>query len=146
MKQGKYNEAKNLFTEALDILAGVYGNLNEASVTILNNISVAYVNVSMEMFLVFTKLLIILKFQLEKYSEAKATLLKALEIAKGLNDAAQEGVIQANLGLVYLREGLLKEAEKFCKLAWKLGKSQKNSDAIEQAEYCLNEIKSSLRV
>lgn len=52
MKQGKYNEAKNLFTEALDILAGVYGNLNEASVTILNNISVAYVNVSMEMFLV----------------------------------------------------------------------------------------------
>lgn len=46
MKQGKYNEAKNLFTEALDILAGVYGNLNEASVTILNNISVAYVNVS----------------------------------------------------------------------------------------------------
>lgn len=143
MKQGKYNEAKNLFTEALDILAGVYGNLNEASVTILNNISVAYVNVSIAMFLVFTKLLIIL-FQLEKYSEAKDTLLKALEIAKGLNDAAQEGVIQANLGLVYLREGLLKEAEKFCKLAWKLGKSQRNADAIEQAEYCLNEIKSSL--
>lgn len=143
MKQGKYNEAKNLFTEALDILAGVYGNLNEASVTILNNISVAYVNVSIAMLLVFTKLLIIL-FQLEKYSEAKDTLLKALEIAKGLNDAAQEGVIQANLGLVYLREGLLKEAEKFCKLAWKLGKSQRNADAIEQAEYCLNEIKSSL--
>lgn len=143
MKQGKYNEAKNLFTEALDILAGVYGNLNEASVTILNNISVAYVNVCIAMCLVFTKLLIIL-FQLEKYSEAKDTLLKALEIAKGLNDAAQEGVIQANLGLVYLREGLLKEAEKFCKLAWKLGKSQRNADAIEQAEYCLNEIKSSL--
>lgn len=67
-----------------------------------------------------------------------------MEIAKELNDGDQEGVIQANLGLVYLREGLPKEAKKFCKVAWKLGKSQKNADAIEQAEYCLNEIKSSL--
>jgi len=45
IKQGKYEEAKNLFKEALDILLGVYGTLNDASVTILNNISVAYVNV-----------------------------------------------------------------------------------------------------
>ncbi|KAH8395709.1 hypothetical protein KR222_010266, partial [Zaprionus bogoriensis] len=125
MKQGKYDEAKNLFKEALEILIGVYGTLNDASVAILNNISVAYVN-------------------LEKYNEAKETLLHALSVAKELKDSTQEGVIQANLGLVYLREGLLKEAEKFCKLAWKLGKSQENADAIEQAEYCLNEIKSSL--
>ncbi|XP_032592607.1 tetratricopeptide repeat protein 19 homolog, mitochondrial isoform X2 [Drosophila grimshawi] len=125
MKQGKYTEAKNLFKEALEILVEVYGTLNDASVTILNNISVAYVN-------------------LENYTEAKETLLHALSIAKELKDATQEGVIQANLGLVYLREGLLKEAEKFCKLAWKLGKSHKNADAIEQAEYCLNEIKSSI--
>lgn len=144
MKQGKYAEAKNLFKEALEILVGVYGNLNEASVTILNNISVAYVNVSMHKFEVTTSLLIIQILQLENYVEAKETLLKALEIAKELNDAVQEGVIQANLGLVYLREGLPKEAEKFCKLAWKLGKSQKNAHAIEQAEYCLSEIKSSL--
>lgn len=144
MKQGKYAEAKNLFKEALDILVGVYGKLNEATVTILNNISVAYVNVSMYIFKVITSLLTIQKLQLEKYGEAKDTLLKALEIAKELNDGDQEGVIQANLGLVYLREGLPKEAEKFCKVAWKLGKSQKNADAIEQAEYCLNEIKSSL--
>jgi len=45
-----------------------------------------------------------------------------------------------------LREGLLKEAENFCKLAWKTGKRHENADAIEQAEYCLNEIKSSMKV
>lgn len=126
MKQGKYEEAKNLFKEALDILMGVYGTLNDASVTILNNISVAYVN-------------------LENYAEAKKTLLHALAVAKELKDDTQEGIIQANLGLVYLREGLLKEAENFCKLAWKTGKSHENADAIEQAEYCLNEIKSSMK-
>ncbi|KAL7740953.1 hypothetical protein ACLKA6_014105 [Drosophila palustris] len=126
MKQGKYDEAKNLFKEALDILVSVYGTLNDASVTILNNISVAYVN-------------------LENYAEAKETLLHALAVAKELKDATQEGIIQANLGLVYLREGLLKEAENFCKLAWKTGRSHENADAIEQAEYCLNEIKSSMK-
>ncbi|TDG43895.1 hypothetical protein AWZ03_009701 [Drosophila navojoa] len=126
MKQGKYEEARNLFTEALNILVDVYGYLNDASVTILNNISVAYVN-------------------LEKYAEAKETLLRALNIAKELKDTAQEGVIQANLGLVYLREGLLAEAEDFCKLAWKIGKSNSNADALEQAEYCLNEIKSYMK-
>ncbi|XP_023170280.1 tetratricopeptide repeat protein 19 homolog, mitochondrial isoform X1 [Drosophila hydei] len=127
MKQGKYEEAKNLFKEALDILIDVYGTLNDASVTILNNISVAYVN-------------------LEKYAEAKETLLRALQIAKELKDSAQEGVIQANLGLVYLREGLLSEAEKLCKLAWNIGQRNSNADAIEQAEYCLNEIKSTTKV
>jgi len=45
MKQGKYLEAKNLFKEAFDTLIDVYGAVNDASVTILNNISVAYVNV-----------------------------------------------------------------------------------------------------
>ncbi|ALC39672.1 Ttc19 [Drosophila busckii] len=125
MKQGKYAEAKNLFKEALEILVDIYGTVNDASVTILNNISVAYVN-------------------LENYAEAKETLLNALIIAKELKDVTQEGILQANLGLVYLREGLLKEAEKFCKLAWKIGKKENNGDAIEQAEYCLNEIKSSL--
>ncbi|EDW63694.1 tetratricopeptide repeat protein 19 homolog, mitochondrial isoform X1 [Drosophila virilis] len=125
MKQGKYAEAKNMFKEALAALVEVYGSLNDASVTILNNISVAYVN-------------------LENYAEAKETLLQALAIAKELKDATQEGVLQANLGLVYLREGLLAEAEKFCRLAWKIGKSQKNADAIEQAEYCLDEIKATI--
>ncbi|SPP86213.1 tetratricopeptide repeat protein 19 homolog, mitochondrial isoform X1 [Drosophila guanche] len=125
MKQGKYTEAKNLFKEAFDTLCEVYGAVNDASVTILNNISVAYVN-------------------LENYAEAKATLQQAMALAKELNDVSQEGVLMANLGLVYLREGLMEQAEKSCKLAWKMGQQHKNPDAIEQAEYCLNEIKATI--
>ncbi|XP_016945390.3 tetratricopeptide repeat protein 19 homolog, mitochondrial isoform X1 [Drosophila suzukii] len=125
MKQGKYLEAKNLFKEAFDTLIDVYGAVNDASVTILNNISVAYVN-------------------LEKYPEARETLEQAMELAKELKDATQEGILQANLGLVYLREGLMSQAENACRLAWKLGKQHQNPDAVEQAEYCLNEIKTTL--
>lgn len=50
MKQGNYSEARKLFKEAYDTLVDVYGTVNEASVTILNNISVAYVNVSFSKF------------------------------------------------------------------------------------------------
>ncbi|KAH8357874.1 hypothetical protein KR200_011635 [Drosophila serrata] len=125
MKQGKYMEARKLFQEAFDALIEVYGAVNEASITILNNISVAYVNV-------------------EKYTEARETLLQAIELAKELKDVAQEGILQANLGLVYLREGLTQQADNACRLAWKMGKKHKNPDAIEQAEYCLDEIKATL--
>lgn len=124
MKQGKYEEAKNLFEEAYNCLLDVYGAVNDASVTILNNISVAYVN-------------------LENYAEARKNLLRAMDIAKELKDVTQEGILQANLGLVYLHEGLLQQAQDACKLAWQMGKKNKNHDALEQAEYCLNEIKSS---
>ncbi|KAH8324508.1 hypothetical protein KR074_008951 [Drosophila pseudoananassae] len=125
MKQGNYAEARKLFKEAYDTLVDVYGTVNDASVTILNNISVAYVN-------------------LEKYAEARETLLLAMDLAKELKDVTQEGILQANLGLIYLREGLMKQAENACRLAWKMGKQHGNPDALEQAEYCLNEIKTTL--
>ncbi|XP_017097850.2 tetratricopeptide repeat protein 19 homolog, mitochondrial isoform X1 [Drosophila bipectinata] len=125
MKQGNYAEARKLFKEAYDTLVDVYGTVNDASVTILNNISVAYVN-------------------LEKYAEARETLLVAMDLAKELKDVTQEGILQANLGLIYLREGLMKQAENACRLAWKMGKQHGNPDALEQAEYCLNEIKTTL--
>ncbi|KAH8413368.1 hypothetical protein KR009_010397 [Drosophila setifemur] len=125
MKQGKYAEARTIFKEAYDTLVEVYGAVNEAAVTILNNISVAYVN-------------------LERYAEARETLQLAMDLAKELKDDTQEGILQANLGLVFLREGLLSQAENACRLAWKMGKQHQNSDAIEQAEYCLNEIKTAM--
>lgn len=68
----------------------------------------------------------------------------AMDLAKELKDVTQEGILQANLGLVYLREGLMKQAEDACRLAWKMGKQHGNPDALEQAEYCLNEIKTTL--
>ncbi|XP_011200348.2 tetratricopeptide repeat protein 19 homolog, mitochondrial [Bactrocera dorsalis] len=123
MKLGKYADAKKSFQEAYDTLVEVYGRINEESITILNNLSVACVN-------------------LEEYELAKKYLMDALELVKELKDTAQEGVLQANLGLIYLREGLIAKAKEACSLAWRIGKNSKNLDAVEQAEYCLNEIKS----
>lgn len=68
--------------------------------------------------------------------------MDALELVKELKDNAQEGILRANLGLIYLREGLITKAKEACSLAWRIGKNSKNLNAIEQAEYCLNEIKS----
>ncbi|XP_036232360.1 tetratricopeptide repeat protein 19 homolog, mitochondrial [Bactrocera oleae] len=123
MKLGKYGDAKKSFQEAYDSLVEVYGRINEESITILNNLSVACVN-------------------LEEYELAKKYLMDALELVKELKDNAQEGILRANLGLIYLREGLITKAKEACSLAWRIGKNSKNLNAIEQAEYCLNEIKS----
>ncbi|XP_053959862.1 tetratricopeptide repeat protein 19 homolog, mitochondrial [Anastrepha ludens] len=122
MKLGKYADAKKSFQEAYDTLIEVYGRVNEEAITILNNLSVACVN-------------------LEEYELAKKYLTDALELVKELKDTAQEGILQANLGLIYLREGLITKAKEACSLAWRIGKKGKNLDAVEQAEYCLNEIK-----
>ncbi|XP_067621870.1 tetratricopeptide repeat protein 19 homolog, mitochondrial [Eurosta solidaginis] len=122
MKMGKYADAKKSFQEAYDCLVEVYGRVNEEAVTILNNLSVACVN-------------------LDEYELAKKYLMIALELVQELKDSTQEGILQANLGLIYLREGLIVKAKEACSLAWRIGKNSKNLDAIEQAEYCLNEIK-----
>ncbi|CAD6997161.1 tetratricopeptide repeat protein 19 homolog, mitochondrial [Ceratitis capitata] len=123
MKLGKYGDAKKSFQESYDSLVEAYGRVNEESITILNNLSVACVN-------------------LEEYELAKKYLTDALDLVKELKDSEQEGVLQANLGLIYLREGLVTKAKEACSLAWRIGKKSNNLEAIEQAEYCLNEIKS----
>lgn len=46
MKQGKFKEAKENFQQAYDCLMQVRGIVNEDAITILNNISVACVNVN----------------------------------------------------------------------------------------------------
>lgn len=78
---------------------------------------------------------------MEDFKEAKEYILQALDIVKELKDVTQEGILKANLGLIYLREGLISQAKEICGVAWKIGKKTNNVDAIEQAEYCLNEIK-----
>lgn len=78
---------------------------------------------------------------MDNFAEARQHILAALEFAKNIHDTTQEGILYANLGLINLREGMLDEALKCCSYAWKTGKKQNNHDAVEQAEYCLQEIK-----
>ena len=79
--------------------------------------------------------------QLEEFVAAKEYLIAALDMAKELKDITQESILLANMGLIYLREGLTQQAKESCALAYRLGKTNNIPEAIEQAEYCLNEIK-----
>ncbi|XP_023305603.2 tetratricopeptide repeat protein 19 homolog, mitochondrial [Lucilia cuprina] len=122
MKEHNFRQAKQCFKDAYDCFTQIHGTDNEEALTILNNLSVVCTN-------------------MEQFDEARNYILKALELVKNIKDATQEGILLANLGLIYLREGLIIEAKSVCSQAWKSGKSNNNDAAIEQAEYCLNEIK-----
>lgn len=78
---------------------------------------------------------------MDNFAEARKHLLTALQYVKEINDKMQESILYANLGLINLREGLVDEAMKCCSHALRTGKEQNNHDAVEQAEYCLQEIK-----
>ncbi|XP_065355718.1 tetratricopeptide repeat protein 19 homolog, mitochondrial isoform X2 [Calliphora vicina] len=122
MKENKFKQAKQCFEDAYDCFIKIHGACNEEAVTILNNLSVVCTSMG-------------------HFGEARRYILKALDLVKSIKDTSQEGVLLANLGLIYLREGLINEAKTYCSQAWKTGKTQQNDAAIEQAEYCLNEIK-----
>lgn len=81
---------------------------------------------------------------MQNFQEAKKYLNEALKIIKkDLRECTQEAILKANLGLIYLREGFLKDARTTCSDAWRLATAQKHKQGIEQAEYCLEQIKSS---
>ncbi|CAH1183678.1 unnamed protein product [Phaedon cochleariae] len=83
----------------------------------------------------------ITSFRAEDMVNAEKFLTEAIEIGKNLEDKSHLGVVHANLGLVLLQKGILAEAQKFCKEAWQLGKRHENIESMEQANYCLDQIK-----
>uniref|UniRef100_A0A1A9WWC8 MalT-like TPR region domain-containing protein n=1 Tax=Glossina brevipalpis TaxID=37001 RepID=A0A1A9WWC8_9MUSC len=126
MKQGKYKEAKKNFEDALDCRIKIHGAFNDECVSILNSLSVACIN-------------------MEKINEAKEFLLRALDLVKKIKDTTQEGILLANLGMIYLREGLQAQAKDSCLRALKMGTKEKDDDLVQQAEHCLNEVKNAMK-
>ncbi|XP_075154063.1 tetratricopeptide repeat domain 19 [Haematobia irritans] len=122
MKINSFEDAKKYLKNAYECFIKIHGTDNEECITILNNLSVACV-------------------KLEQLGEAISYIEEALKIVKKTEDGQQEGVLQSNLGLIYLQQGLVDEAKKLCTQAWRLGQSKKDESTIQQAEYCLNEIK-----
>ena len=55
------------------------------------------------------------------------------------------GIYQANLGLIYMKKGLLEQAHLICTTAWTLGNKKKNNETMEQANYCLEQIKKAMQ-
>ncbi|XP_058453801.1 tetratricopeptide repeat protein 19 homolog, mitochondrial [Malaya genurostris] len=122
MDMKRFAEAKACFQQAYDAYTAIHGKLTEEGLTILNNLSVACSN-------------------LEDYASAEKYLLEAIELATQLPDLVEAGVYRANLGLLYLQQGLLKQASEFCSFAWKYGKHHKHDETVIQADYCLQQIR-----
>lgn len=122
VEQQKFAEAKKCFQEAFEIFKSKYGDTYSELIPLLNNLSVAALG-------------------LDDTQSASKSLKMALELIKKIPEATNEGLLQANLGLVYLRDGLTEQAKSTCTYAYKLGKKMQDDDSVEQANYCLNEIK-----
>ncbi|XP_058820585.1 tetratricopeptide repeat protein 19 homolog, mitochondrial [Topomyia yanbarensis] len=122
MEMKRFAEAKHCFQQAYDAYTEIHGKLTEEGLSILNNISVACSN-------------------LEDYATAEKYLQEAIALAVQIPDLAEAGVYRANLGLLYLQQGLLKQANEFCSFAWKYGKQHKHEETVIQADYCLQQIR-----
>lgn len=63
-------------------------------------------------------------FRAGDFENAQGYLKEAILVGHDVEDKSHLGVIHANLGLILLEKGVAKEAEKYCKEAWTLGKSR----------------------
>lgn len=79
--------------------------------------------------------------QIDDLVGAEVYITEALELAKKFPDLYESGVFQANRGMLMIKQGLLEQAKRTCSAAWRLAKRANNSDGLEQADHCLNELK-----
>ncbi|XP_050077983.1 tetratricopeptide repeat protein 19 homolog, mitochondrial [Anopheles maculipalpis] len=122
MESKRFAEAKQAFLQAYEAYTEIHGKLTEEGLTILNNLSVACSN-------------------LEDYASAERFLKEAISLAAQIPDLSEAGVYKANLGLLYLQQGLLRQASEFCTFAWRYGNQHKHEETVIQATYCLEQIK-----
>lgn len=86
--------------------------------------------------------LAVLCMQLNEDQTAEEYLKKAIELSAEIPEMVELGVFYANLGLIYLKKGLIVQAKNFCNTAWRIGTKSKNNESLQQANYCLDQIKS----
>lgn len=110
--------------EAYKVCTEIEGN-NEKSMLLLNDLGIT-------------------SFRAEDYDNAEKFLKEAITIGESLEDKSHLGVVHANLGLILLQKGVIKEAERFCTEGRKLGKTYENTESVEQSNYCLDQIKLNL--
>jgi tetratricopeptide repeat protein 19 len=60
-------------------------------------------------------------FRAGDVESAQGYLKEAISVGRSVDDKSHLGVIHANLGLILVQKGVAKEAEMYCKEAWKLG-------------------------
>lgn len=122
LELNKLSEAKQCFLNAWEVFNEIHDQINEDALMLLNNLGVVCM-------------------RLGEVSAAEDYLRKAITLSKEFPDFVEANVFKANLGLVYLQQGLLQKATEICSLSWRLSKKAQNERAVEQADYCLEQIK-----
>ncbi|XP_058804758.1 tetratricopeptide repeat protein 19 homolog, mitochondrial [Phymastichus coffea] len=121
MTMSRYTEAMRFMEKAYDLCVKLNGEIHEQSVVLLNDLgSICFIKGNLD--------------------EAINFLSKAAEIGANLPDMEDLSSIHINLGNVYIKKGLLDEAKKCCTTGWRLSKSKKNLETLEEAKTCLDEV------
>lgn len=122
MDKALFLEAKKLFAEAYEIYVEIHGEKTEEGIMMLNNLSVACT-------------------ELKDLVSAIEYLKRAIQLTHELPQMTEVGIFHANLGLLYLKQGLVNEATEACKFGRRIGLKLRNNDAVTQADYCIEQLK-----
>lgn len=68
----------------------------------------------------------------------------AIKLARSYPEMYQTGIYHANLGMLYLKKGLLPEARKSCSQAQRMAEESNSADGVEQANYCIDQINAAM--
>ncbi|KAK4880229.1 hypothetical protein RN001_008375 [Aquatica leii] len=112
----------NHLKEAYDVCSETEGAVTEQSMLLLNDLGITH-------------------WRVGNMDTAIDCLKQAVAIGNDLEDKTHVGVVNANLGLIYLQKGIIEQAEKYCKLGLQLGNHHENAESISQANYCFEQIK-----
>lgn len=125
MNIGKPNNACNYFQKAYNTSVKVNGEIFEMNVILLNDLGT-------------------LNYVQGKLDDALSFFKKAEQIGKHLPDMENFSTVYINIGNIYLKQGLLKEAEKHCLEGLKNAKRHNYEEGKEEAKICLAEIKNAM--
>lgn len=78
---------------------------------------------------------------MEEFNEAEKYINLAIAFARNYPELYESGIYHANQGLLYLRRGLEAQARKACSYALQRAEGSKHPEGVEQAKYCLEQIK-----
>ncbi|RZC34721.1 tetratricopeptide repeat protein 19 -like, mitochondrial [Asbolus verrucosus] len=122
LDKGEVTESIKHLKEAYNVCEQTKGKITEQSMLLLNDLGTT-------------------SFRAGDIENAQGYLKEAISVGRNVEDKSHLGVVHANLGLILLEKGIAKEAEKYCKEAWRLGKKHDNNESVEQANYCFDQIK-----
>lgn len=145
LQREDFAAARIRLNTSYDVYTQVHGKNDSHVVDMLNNLAVVCTNVSSNRGIHFCDSQFSnnsrSRFQLDDFAAAEMYINEAIQLAKTYPEMFETGIYHANLGLLYLRKGLLPQARSSCSTARRMAKESNSADGIDQANYCIEQIK-----